>query len=63
MTRSIFSIWFTIPIKCLLSCYLYEQYFRLEYEHNYLCRQLADGKAVSADSMNTRKPVFAVFMI
>ena len=65
MTRiGIFSILYTIPATCLLSCYIYEQYYRLEWEHNYLCRrQLADGNAISVDCMNTRKPEFVVFMI
>jgi frizzled 5/8 len=65
MTRiGIFSILYTIPVTGLLSCYVYEQYYRLEWEHNYLCsKQVADGKSIVVDCMNTRKPEFAVFMI
>ena len=57
----IFSILYTIPVTCLLSCYFYEQYYRIEWEQNYLCmqRQLAEG----TDCLNTRKPEFFVFML
>lgn len=74
----IFSILYTIPATCLLSCYFYEQYYRIEWEQNYMCRQqqlaaafdhndasfMIDFAAINNyDCFSTRKPEFLIFML
>ena len=61
----IFSILYTIPATCLISCYFYEQYYRIEWEQNFVCaRQFAEGgNNISVECLNTRRPEFSVFML